>query len=63
MSRTAAEDSPEVMDRALECFRGFAKCLRGFVEKGVVYGKGVCESGAIRGKSAMHEAYEMGKRI
>lgn len=60
---TAAEDSADVMDCTLECFRGFARCLNGAVEKGVVYGEGVYEAGAIRGKSAMAKAYEMGKTV
>ena len=38
---TAAEDSDTVMDCTLECFRGFAACLDGAQEKGVIYGKGV----------------------
>lgn len=60
---TAAEDSDTVMDCTLECFRGFAACLEGAVEKGVIYGKGVYEAGAIQGHPAMQEAYEMGRRV
>lgn len=60
---TAAEDSDTVMDCTLECFRGFAACLDGAREKGVIYGKGVYEAGAIKGLPAMREAYEMGKRV
>lgn len=60
---TAAEDSNTVMDCTLECLRGFAACLDGAVEKGVVYGKGVYEAGAIKGHPAMREAYEMGRRV
>lgn len=60
---TAAEDSDTVMDCTLECFRGFAACLDGAQEKGVIYGKGVYEAGAIKGMPAMREAYEMGKRV
>ena len=60
---TAAEDSDTVMDCTLECFRGFAACLDGAQEKGVIYGKGVYEAGAIKGLPAMREAYEMGKNV
>lgn len=60
---TAAEDSDTVMDCTLECFRGFAACLDGAQEKGVIYGKGVYEAGAIKGLPAMQEAYEMGKQV
>lgn len=44
---TAAENSDAVMDCSLECFRGFALCLSGAVEKGVIYGKGVYEAGLL----------------
>ncbi|MCD7710110.1 MAG: flavodoxin family protein [Porphyromonadaceae bacterium] len=60
---TSAEDSKTVMDCTLECFRGFAECLEGSIEKGVVYGKGVAERGEIADKPAMNEAYEMGKNV
>lgn len=60
---TAAEDSADVMDCTLECFRGFARCLNGSKEMGVIYGKGVYEAGAMKGMPAMKEAYEMGKRV
>lgn len=60
---TAAEDSADVMDCTLECFRGFARCLEGSVEKGVICGKGVYEKGEIDGHPAMDEAFEMGRSI
>ena len=60
---TSAEDSDTVMDCTLECFRGFAACLDGAVEKGVIYGKGVYEKGSVQGKKVMQEAYEMGKAV
>lgn len=58
---SAAEDSADVMDCTLECFRGFARCLEGSVEKGVIYGKGVYEKGEILKHPAMEQAYEMGQ--
>lgn len=60
---TSAEDSETVMDCTLECFRGFAACLDGAVENGVIYGKGVYEKGSVQGKAVMREAYEMGKAV
>ena len=60
---TAAEDTPTVMNCSLECFRGLAACLEGSEEKGVIYGKGVYEAGAIKGKPAMQEAYQMGLKV
>lgn len=60
---TAAEDSETVMDCTLECFRGFAACLDGAREMGIIQAKGVYEAGAVRTTKYMQEAYEMGKRI
>ena len=60
---TAADDSSDVMDCTLECFRGFARCLDGAREMGVIWGKGVYEAGAIKEMPVMQEAYEMGKQI
>ncbi|MGM9619344.1 MAG: flavodoxin family protein [Oscillospiraceae bacterium] len=60
---TAAEDSATVMDCTLACFRGFAACLHGAQERGVIEGKGVYEAGAVKGTRYMQEAYEMGKGV
>lgn len=60
---TAAEDSQRSMDCALECFRGFAKCLEGSVEKGVIFGTGVYTMGEIKSTAFMKEAYEMGLNV
>ena len=60
---TAAEDSDTFMDCTLECFRGFAACLDGAKEMGVIEGKGVYEAGEIRGTRFMQQAYEMGKGV
>ena len=42
-------------------FRGFAFCLEGSVEKGVVYGVGAWNKGEIKALPSMAQAYEMGK--
>lgn len=60
---TAAEDSDTVMDCTLECFRGFAVCLNGAKEMGVLYGKGVYEAGAVKNTQYMQQAYKMGKGV
>ena len=60
---TSAEDSPTVMDCTLECFRGFAACLEGSQEKGILYGKGVHEKGEIKNKPVFKQAYEMGLKV
>jgi len=60
---TAAEDSETVMDCTLECFRGFAMCLKNAVEKGVICGKGVYKTGEIKNTIYMNQAYELGKKV
>ena len=60
---TAVEDSETVMDCTLACFRGFAACLDGAREMGVIEAKGVYEAGAVRSTRYMKDAYEMGKRV
>lgn len=60
---TAAEDSKTVMNCTLECFRGFAKCLDGSAEKGIIYAKGFYKPGEVKNSLKMLEAYEMGKNI
>ncbi len=60
---TSAEDSATVADCTIECFRGFAKCVDGAVERGVVCGKGVHQAGEIEGRPVLREAYEMGRGI
>lgn len=60
---TAAEQSIPMMERTVECFRGFLDCLEKPEEKGVVYGVGAWKVGDIAGLPAMDEAYEMGKNV
>ena len=58
---TMADESISSADTTLACFRGYAECVEGAVEKGVIIGSGVCEAGTIRNTPAMAQAYEMGK--
>lgn len=60
---TAADEEQASADTTLACFRGYADCVNGAVEKGVVYGMGVYEKGKIKDKKAMNEAFEMGKQV
>ena len=60
---TAADDSKAVEDCTLECFRGFASCLEGSQEKGVLCGKGVHAKGEIKEKAIFKKAYEMGRKV
>lgn len=60
---TAAEDSPTVMDGTLACMRGFADCVAGAREMGVLEAKGVYEKGAVRETPYMDQAYQMGRGV
>ena len=60
---TCADEERESQERTIECFRGYADCVEGAVEKGIVYGTGVYEKGEVKETNAMKEAYEMGLSI
>lgn len=60
---TAADGEKSSMDTTLACFRGYADCINGAVEKGIVYGTGVYQAGEVKNTKHMQEAYEMGKRV
>lgn len=57
---TAADSSKESMAATLACFRGYADCVNGAKEMGVIYGTGVYEKGEITNTKSTKEAYEMG---
>ncbi len=48
---------------SVNCFRGYADCVNGAKEMGIVYGMGVYEKGEVKNTKAMLEAYEMGKSV
>lgn len=60
---TAADGEKESAETTLACFRGYADCINGAKEMGVVYGMGAYEKGEIKASRAMSEAYDMGKKI
>jgi len=60
---TAAVNETEAMETTLACFRGYADCVKGAKEMGVVYGTGVYEKGKVINTKAMAEAYEMGMKV
>ena len=57
---TCADDEKASQERTLECFRGYADCVEGAKEMGVIYGVGVYAPGEIKGTPAFKEAYRMG---
>lgn len=60
---TCADEDKSSAERTLECFRGYADCVDGAKECGVIYGTGVYEKGAIKNTEIMQQAYEMGKNV
>lgn len=61
---TAADSDPKMLERTLECFRGFTEdCLTNPQERGVVYGVGLWEIGDVQKSPALKQAYEMGKGV
>ena len=61
---TAAEEDEDTMDGTLACMHGFAMCIDGYDEKGILYGKGVAEKGEVVNRpELMQIAYEMGLSV
>lgn len=60
---TAADEEMVSGETTLACFRGYADCVEGAIEKGIIYGMGAYEKGEIRDNPAMTQAYEMGKSV
>lgn len=60
---TSTDRSEEGTDGVFEAFHGFAICLYGSVERGVIRGNGARNRGDIDSHPAMQEAYEMGKGV
>ena len=61
---TAAEEDEDTMDGTLACLHGFAMCIDGYEEKGILYGKGVAEKGDVVNRpELMQIAYEMGLSV
>ncbi|MCM1363570.1 MAG: flavodoxin family protein [Faecalibacterium sp.] len=60
---TMADEELESADTTLACFRGYADCVQGAKEMGVIIGSGVYEKGTVKDTTAMTEAYEMGRNV
>ena len=60
---SAGEDDKNIMERSVECFRGFADCFQGSVERGVIYGHGLYEKKDARNSDFADDAYKMGKAV
>ena len=60
---TAADAELESAETPIACFRGYAKCVEGAKEMGIICGMGVNEKGEVRNTRAMPDAYERGKNV
>lgn len=60
---TAGEDDRSIMERALECFRGFADCFKGSVERGNICAHGLYAKEDARQSKFAEDAYKLGKSI
>ena len=60
---TCADGAKQSVMTTLACLRGYADCVDGAVERGVIYGTGVYQKGEIRTSPAMKQAYEMGRSV
>ncbi len=60
---TCADTEKQSCESTLACFRGYADCVEGAKEMGVIYGTGAYEKGEICDTPAFRQAYEMGKSV
>lgn len=60
---TAADEEKASAETTLACFRGYADCVEGAKEMGVIYGMGAYEKGDINNHPAKIQAYDMGKGV
>ncbi len=60
---TMADEEVQSANTTLACLRGYAACVQGAMEKGVIIGSGTYEPGAVRATPAMEKAYQMGKQV
>ena len=58
-----ADEGKASADAALACFRGYADCVEGAMEKGTLVASGVYEPGAVRSTPATAQTYEMGRNV
>ena len=60
---TAADEDHAMMKPTLAGLRGFMRdCMDGSVERGVIYGTGAYEKGAVKSMPVFKEAYEAGRK-
>ena len=60
---TLADEPDSYAGTTLACFRGYADCVEGAVEKGVIVASGVYEPGKVKNTPAVKQAYDMGRSV
>ena len=60
---TCADEDEAAVERTLECFRGYADCVEGAREMGVIRAAGVYEPGKVKNTPAFMQAYEIGRTV
>lgn len=60
---TMADEEISSADTTLACFRGYADCVEGAEEKGIIIGNGVYTPGEAANSPAMEKAYIMGRNV
>lgn len=60
---TMADEELTSADTTLACLRGYADCIEGAVERGVIVGSGVYERGEVKGSEAFAKAYKLGLEL
>lgn len=60
---TCADEEKASCETTFDCFRGYADCVDGAKECGLIYGTGVYEKGEILATPIMEQAYQMGLKV
>ena len=60
---TCADKMNSSIDTTLACFRGYAACVEGAKEMGVIYGTDSFEKGDVKNTPAYDEAFRMGLSV
>lgn len=60
---TCADGEKSSAETTVACFRGYADCVDGAVEKGIIYGVGTYRKGEVKNTPAFNKAYNMGLNV
>ena len=58
-----ADGEKSSAETTVACFRGYADCVDGAVEKGIIYGVGTYRKGEVKNTPAFNKAYNMGLNV